>query len=93
VPTDGANLAVGQGDLVVTPPARSLTDAAAEAAECTKCALSAGRTQVVYGVGSADADLMFIGEGPGANEDRQGEPFVVLRPGRPNAAISAGTRY
>jgi DNA polymerase len=38
--------------------------------------LSGGRTQVVYGTGNADADLMFIGEGPGYYEDKQGEPFV-----------------
>jgi uracil-DNA glycosylase len=55
---------------------RTLQEAAAEAAGCTKCRLSAGRTQVVYGVGSPDADLMFIGEGPGYYEDKQGEPFV-----------------
>jgi DNA polymerase len=44
--------------------------------ECQGCALCAGRTQVVFGVGDPAADLMFIGEGPGFNEDRQGEPFV-----------------
>jgi DNA polymerase len=38
--------------------------------------LAAGRTQVVFGVGSRDADLVFVGEGPGAEEDRQGIPFV-----------------
>lgn len=46
------------------------------AATCTKCRLSAGRTQVVFGVGHESADLMFIGEGPGFHEDRKGEPFV-----------------
>jgi len=55
---------------------RSLEDAALEAATCTRCRLSQGRTQVVYGVGNPDADLMFIGEGPGYHEDKQGEPFV-----------------
>ena len=55
---------------------RPLADAAAEAASCTKCVLAEGRTQVVYGVGNPEADLMFIGEGPGFHEDRQGEPFV-----------------
>ena len=49
---------------------------AVEAAGCTRCALSAGRTQVVFGSGAPDADLMFIGEGPGAEEDRRGLPFV-----------------
>jgi DNA polymerase len=41
-----------------------------------KCRLSAGRTQVVFGVGHPNADLMFIGEGPGYHEDKQGIPFV-----------------
>ncbi|HEX2032523.1 MAG TPA: uracil-DNA glycosylase [Actinomycetota bacterium] len=53
-----------------------LRDVAAEAAGCTRCRLSAGRTQVVFGDGSPDADLMFIGEGPGFHEDKQGIPFV-----------------
>src|SRR4029434_2952584 len=44
---------------------------------CTKCAhLACSRTQTVFGVGNPDADLMFIGEAPGADEDKQGEPFV-----------------
>jgi uracil-DNA glycosylase len=55
---------------------RTLVEVASEAAGCTKCRLAAGRTQVVFGVGDPDADLMFIGEGPGFHEDKQGEPFV-----------------
>ena len=55
---------------------RTLQEAAAEASTCTKCRLAQGRTQVVYGVGSPSADLMFVGEGPGYHEDKQGEPFV-----------------
>ncbi len=55
---------------------RTLAEAAAEAATCVKCKLAGGRTQVVYGVGNPDADLMFIGEAPGMHEDKQGEPFV-----------------
>jgi uracil-DNA glycosylase family 4 len=55
---------------------RTLTDVAAEAANCTKCRLAVGRTQVVFGVGNPDADVMFIGEAPGFHEDKQGEPFV-----------------
>ncbi len=43
---------------------------------CTKCALHEARKQTVFGVGHPDADLMFVGEGPGQNEDEQGEPFV-----------------
>ncbi|HUL83910.1 MAG TPA: uracil-DNA glycosylase [Actinomycetota bacterium] len=55
---------------------RTLAEVAAEAAGCTRCRLSETRTQVVFGVGDADADLLFIGEAPGLHEDRQGEPFV-----------------
>ena len=46
------------------------------AAGCTSCALSEGRTQVVFGSGSPSADLMFVGEAPGFHEDKQGLPFV-----------------
>jgi uracil-DNA glycosylase len=55
---------------------RTLAEVAAEASGCTRCRLANGRTQVVFGVGHPDADLMFIGEGPGFHEDKQGEPFV-----------------
>jgi uracil-DNA glycosylase len=47
-----------------------------EVAGCTRCRLSQGRTQVVFGVGDAHADLMFVGEAPGFHEDKQGYPFV-----------------
>jgi uracil-DNA glycosylase len=55
---------------------RLLAEVAAEASTCTRCKLAEGRTQVVFGAGAPDADLMFIGEGPGFHEDREGEPFV-----------------
>jgi len=55
---------------------RTLEEAAREASTCTRCRLAQGRTQVVYGVGDPHADLMFIGEGPGYHEDKQGQPFV-----------------
>jgi len=55
---------------------RTLAEVAVEAADCTKCGLANGRTQVVFGVGNADAEVMFIGEAPGFHEDKQGEPFV-----------------
>ena len=45
-------------------------------ATCTRCRLSQGRTQVVFGAGNAHADLMFVGEAPGFHEDKQGLPFV-----------------
>ena len=44
--------------------------------QCTGCGLAAGRTHVVFGVGQTDAEVLFVGEGPGENEDLQGEPFV-----------------
>ena len=47
-----------------------------EASGCTRCPLSEGRTQVVFGAGDPDADLMFVGEAPGFHEDKQGVPFV-----------------
>ncbi len=46
------------------------------AASCTRCRLAEGRTQVVFGSGASDADLMFVGEAPGFHEDKQGVPFV-----------------
>jgi DNA polymerase len=49
---------------------------AAEIAGCTRCRLAEGRTQVVFGVGNANAELMFVGEAPGFHEDKQGYPFV-----------------
>ena len=48
----------------------------AEAHDCTKCRLAGTRTNVVFGVGSPNADLMFVGEAPGRDEDEKGEPFV-----------------
>jgi uracil-DNA glycosylase len=53
-----------------------LIDVYREASNCTRCPLAEGRTNVVFGNGNANADLMFVGEAPGAEEDRQGLPFV-----------------
>ena len=47
-----------------------------ELSDCMKCPLAEGRTNVVFGTGDPDADLMFVGEAPGFNEDQQGKPFV-----------------
>ncbi|MFL5969604.1 MAG: uracil-DNA glycosylase [Gaiellaceae bacterium] len=47
-----------------------------EVAGCTRCALAGGRTQVVFGSGDPNADLIFVGEAPGFHEDKQGVPFV-----------------
>lgn len=54
----------------------TLAELSASAAACTACRLSEGRQTVVFGMGDPHADLMFVGEGPGAEEDRQGLPFV-----------------
>jgi DNA polymerase len=59
-----------------TPRWSSWEELEREALACTKCPLADGRTQVVFGVGNRSADLVFVGEGPGAEEDRQGVPFV-----------------
>lgn len=58
-------------------PARITLEAVREdLGECRRCKLHAGRTTIVFGEGSPEARLVFIGEGPGANEDREGRPFV-----------------
>ena len=53
-----------------------LLSVAEQASGCVRCRLSENRTQVVFGVGSPTSDLLFIGEGPGREEDLLGEPFV-----------------
>jgi uracil-DNA glycosylase family 4 len=77
------NDAQGQADVEMTPvpffqgAAEALAGVKAFIGECTRCKLSGlGRTQVVFGVGNPNADLMFVGEAPGADEDVQGVPFV-----------------
>jgi len=61
----------------------------AEVAGCTACPLHAGRTQAVFGVGSRQADWLIIGEAPGADEDRLGEPFVGRAGQLLNAMLAA----
>jgi DNA polymerase len=62
---------------VATDPASALRIIREDLGDCTRCKLhKQGRKQIVFGVGSPRAELMFIGEGPGADEDQQGEPFV-----------------
>jgi DNA polymerase len=58
------------------PPVASFADLEREALTCEKCPLATTRTQVVFGVGDPQADLVFVGEGPGEQEDLTGEPFV-----------------
>ena len=60
----------------VLSPDESWATLAGKVRSCTLCALHRGRTQTVFGVGKRDARLFLIGEAPGADEDRQGEPFV-----------------
>jgi len=57
-------------------PRETLEDIRRELAGCGGCPLCAGRSTIVFGTGNPRARLMFVGEGPGADEDRQGEPFV-----------------
>jgi uracil-DNA glycosylase family 4 len=54
----------------------TLAELEEEARACVRCPLSKGRTKVVFGVGNPNAGLMFVGEGPGREEDLAGEPFV-----------------
>jgi uracil-DNA glycosylase len=56
--------------------AAELEGIAADIGECTRCRLHQGRTKLVFGVGNPNAKLVFVGEGPGADEDAQGIPFV-----------------
>jgi uracil-DNA glycosylase family 4 len=58
-------------------PADALNQVRSDIGDCTRCKLSGlGRSQIVFGVGNPNADLMFVGEAPGADEDLQGIPFV-----------------
>jgi uracil-DNA glycosylase family 4 len=56
--------------------AKSLEGLRAEIGDCRRCKLWSGRTHLVFGVGNPNAEVMFVGEGPGRDEDLQGEPFV-----------------
>jgi hypothetical protein len=60
----------------VADPAAALKLIREDLGDCTRCKLHKGRTNLVFGVGNPRAELMFVGEGPGADEDAQGEPFV-----------------
>lgn len=77
--------ALGIEQLYLPPEALKLKPAGHEEAllalhdsirDCTRCKLCQGRTQVVFGTGDPNAELVFVGEAPGADEDRQGVPFV-----------------
>jgi DNA polymerase len=61
----------------VSDPAKALKIIREDLGDCTRCVLhKQGRKQIVFGVGDPKAELMFVGEGPGADEDERGEPFV-----------------
>jgi uracil-DNA glycosylase family 4 len=60
----------------VSDPAAALKIIREDLGECTRCKLHKHRNKIVFGVGDPHAELMFVGEGPGADEDAQGEPFV-----------------
>jgi DNA polymerase len=69
--------AVAAASPAAVPPVReSLEDIRADLGDCRRCGLAGGRTNLVYGVGNPRARLVFVGEGPGRDEDLQGEPFV-----------------
>jgi DNA polymerase len=81
VRTSPADAARAHADPIETPKdvegrKRRLVQLASEVSVCQKCALHAGRTQTVFARGNPTAELCFVGEGPGADEDAQGEPFV-----------------
>ena len=60
----------------VSDPVAALKLIREDLGDCTRCKLHKGRTKIVFGIGNPRAELMFVGEGPGADEDAQGEPFV-----------------
>ncbi len=78
VPPDGIRIERADANLFVADPLadKTLAEIVDLISACTKCGLSRGRTNTVPGEGPGDARLMVVGEGPGANEDAQGRPFV-----------------
>lgn len=78
-----------RGDASAEATEAALAALAEEASSCVRCGLAEGRTQVVFGTGDPQADLMFIGEGPGYHEDLQGQPFVGNAGGLLNKIIEA----
>jgi uracil-DNA glycosylase len=81
VGTDPAGLTVPRGASaapvrLARSPAEALAAIREDIGDCTRCTLHRGRTHIVFGVGNPETPLMFVGEGPGAEEDQQGIPFV-----------------
>ncbi len=76
-PADMLQVLTAHAEQAVTDPIAALKLIREDLGDCTRCKLhKQGRKQIVFGVGNPRADLMFVGEGPGADEDTQGEPFV-----------------
>jgi DNA polymerase len=67
---------IAAADAPIALGRKTLTQIRAELGECTRCKLHATRRSIVFGVGAPDAPLMFVGEAPGEQEDKRGEPFV-----------------
>jgi len=74
--TFAAEAGLANESLELQPREETLESLGAVASACVRCRLAQTRTQVVYGTGNPNADLMFIGEAPGRDEDLKGEPFV-----------------
>ena len=74
--TESESPTTGQPSTVAAAP--TLAELAEQVRHCEQCSLCETRTQTVFGVGNENADLVFVGEAPGADEDAQGEPFVGL---------------
>jgi len=74
--TSEANAGVPSADADPGTAAEALKVQEAALQGCARCPLEAGRTHIVFGVGNPNADVMFVGEAPGRDEDRQGVPFV-----------------
>jgi DNA polymerase len=73
---DGLGVSAVELGEVAAPAPRRLPQIREELGDCQRCKLAPTRTKLVFGVGAEDAPLMFVGEAPGADEDRVGEPFV-----------------
>lgn len=70
------SLAVGSGLLTSEQAPQTLAEVRQRLGDCQRCGLAASRTKLVFGAGNPQARLLFVGEAPGADEDRRGEPFV-----------------
>ncbi|HWO23096.1 MAG TPA: uracil-DNA glycosylase [Kofleriaceae bacterium] len=71
-----SSVAAEQSEILVPFGRRTLTQIREDLGECTRCQLHTTRRKIVFGVGAEDAPLMFVGEAPGEQEDKRGEPFV-----------------